>query len=74
MLKNELTNKYSDNEVFEALVSRFAKQYPRANLSVEWKFDRNIVCAYGRECFCPDGYNLLYNIKRLANVLESELR
>lgn len=64
----------TDNQLFEAMVNRFANQYPNAQLSIKWDFERNIVYAYGRQQFCPDGYNLLYNLQRLTKVLDGELR
>lgn len=63
----------TDNQVFEAMVNRFADIYPHANLSIKWDFDRNVVYAYGRQQFCIDGYNLLFNMQRLTKVLDPEL-
>lgn len=61
------------NPLFEQVVNDLANQYPNADLNVQWDFDRYIVYAYGQQQFCPDGFNLLYNLKRLTDVLKNEL-
>lgn len=62
------------NPLLLQVIDDFSNQYPDAQLSIKWDFDRNIVYAYGHQQFCPDGYNLLYNLSRLTKVLANELR
>ena len=62
------------NPLLLQVIDDFSNQYPDAQLSVKWDFDRNIVYAYGRQQFCPDGYNLLYNLSRLTKILADELQ
>ena len=63
----------TDRELFENVVKEIAKRYPKAQVKLQFDFDRTILYAYGKQQFCPDGFNVLYNIKRLADVLENEL-
>ena len=62
------------NPLFKQVVNYLANQYPNADLNIQWDFDRHMVYAYGQQQFCPDGFNLLYNLKCLTNVLKNELR
>lgn len=62
------------NPTFEQVINDLTSQYPSADLRVEWDYDRHIVYAYGKQQFCPDGFNLLYNLKRLVETLKEELR
>lgn len=61
-------------QLFYQILNTLAEQYPNAELSVRWDYDRNVVYAYGKEQFCPDGFNFLYNLQRLTNILKDELR
>lgn len=63
----------TDRELFENVVKEIAKRYPKAQVELRFDFDRYILYAYGEPQFCPDGFNALYNIKRLTDVLENEL-
>lgn len=64
----------TDTELFNEIVNRFAEQYPNAQIALKRYYDRNLVYAHGQAQFCIDGFNLLYNIQRLTNVLRDELQ
>lgn len=62
------------NPLLLQVIDDLSNQYPGADLHIRNVYGNNIVCAYGQDQFCVDGYNLLYNLKRLTNVLVGELR
>ena len=47
-----------------------AETYPHRDI----KMDGTLVYIDGESRFSTDGYSLLYNIKRLADAIEDELR
>ena len=59
-----------DNELFREVLNRMAETYPHRDI----KMVGTLVYIDGKCCFNTDGYTLLYNIKRLADALECELR
>ena len=62
------------NPLLLQVIDDFSNQYQEANLHIRYSYGNHIVCAYGQDQFCVDGYNLLYNLKRLTDVLADELR
>lgn len=64
----------NDKELFEQVLNNLTNQY---GLKIEKPYnDGYIVIKKGDEAlgaFNTSGYNLLYNLKRLCNVLEGEL-
>jgi len=63
-------NDRNDKERFVEILNRFAEQYRSRNI----KLEGTMVYIDGICKFNIDGYNLLYNLYRLCNALESQLR
>lgn len=63
-----------EKAVFAQVFGTFQEKYPRRRLVIEQKYYGDIVCCDGEERFNLEGYNLLYNLKRLCDCLEDELR
>lgn len=59
----------NDKELFREVLNRMAETYPHRDI----KMVDTLVYIDGKCVFDTDGYNLLYNIKRLAIALEDEL-
>ena len=60
----------NDKELFRKVLDRMAETYPHRDI----KMIGTLVYIDGKCRFNTDGYRLLYNIKRLADVIEDELR
>ena len=60
----------NDKELFRKVLDRMAETYPHRDI----KMIGTLVYIDGESRFSTDGYRLLYNIKRLANAIEDELR
>lgn len=60
----------NDSELFQEVLNRMAETYPHRDI----KMVGTLVYIDGKCRFNIDGYILLYNIKRLADALEDELR
>ena len=60
----------NDNELFQEVLNRMAETYPHRDI----KMVGTLVYIDGKCRFNTDGYRLLYNIKRLADAIEDELR
>ena len=66
--------KLTDQDAFLGVIAKLAKQYPHAELKVvSDNFGGMYVEAYGETRFSISGYNFLYNVKRLCDLLENEL-
>lgn len=59
-----------DSELFQEVLNRMAETYSHRDI----KMVGTLVYIDGKSCFNTDGYRLLYNIKRLADAIEDELR
>ena len=59
-----------DSELFQKVLDRMAETYPHRDI----KMLGTLVYIDGEGRFSTDGYRLLYNIKRLADAIEDELR
>lgn len=59
----------NDKELFREVLNRMAETYPHRDI----KMVGTLVYIDGESRFNNDGYNLLFNIKRLADALEDEL-
>lgn len=62
-----------EKELFLEVLEHFKSQYPRRGIEIRDKGYGGIVSIDGREKFNTEGYNLLYNLKRLCDCLEDEL-
>ena len=60
----------NDKELFLKVLDRMAETYPHRDI----KMVGTLVYIDGESRFNTDGYRLLYNIKRLADAIEDELR
>ena len=60
----------NDSELFQEVLDRMAETYPHRDI----KMLGTLVYIDGKCRFNTDGYILLYNIKRLADAIEDELR
>ena len=60
----------NDKELFRKVLDRMAETYPHRDIKMVGTF----VYIDGKCRFNTDGYRLLYNIKRLADAIEDELR
>ena len=60
----------NDNKLFQEVLNRMSETYPHRDI----KMDGTLVYIDGKCRFNTDGYRLLYNIWRLADALEDELR
>ena len=60
----------NDKELFRKVLDRMAETYPHRDI----KMVGTLVYIDGKCRFNIDGYRLLYNIKRLADAIEDELR
>ena len=60
----------NDKELFQKVLNRMAETYPHRVI----KMVGTLVYIDGKCRFNTDGYRLLYNIKRLADAIEDELR
>lgn len=56
-------------EIFAQTVEFFRGKYPQAELSIQ----DGMVYTHGDLQFNSEGFNLLYNMKRLVSLLEEEL-
>lgn len=65
MIEDEM----NDKELFIKLLERLSQTYPHRNLQMVGTF----VYIDGIRTFNTDGFNLLYNAKRLCDELENEL-
>lgn len=61
--------KTTDSTIFVKVFKRFQEQYPNRNL----RLNGTIVEIDGQQKFNTDGFNLLYNLKRLTEILSDEL-
>ncbi|MBR4589752.1 MAG: hypothetical protein IKO36_03725 [Bacteroidaceae bacterium] len=61
--------KTTDFTIFMEVFNRFQEQYPNRNL----RMNGTIVEIDGQQRFNIDGFNLLYNLKRLVGILADEL-
>ena len=59
-----------DSELFQEVLNRMAETYPHRDI----KMVGTLVYIDDESRFSTDGYRLLYNIKRLADAIEDELR
>ena len=59
-----------DSELFQEVLDRMAETYPHRDI----KMVGTLVYIDGKCRFNTDGSRLLYNIKRLADAIEDELR
>ena len=59
-----------DSELFQEVLNRMAETYPHRDI----KMVGTLVYIDGKCRFNIDGYILLYNIKRLVDTIENELR
>ena len=59
-----------DSELFQKVLDRMAETYPHRDI----KMVGTLVYIDGKCRFNTDGYRFLYNIKRLADEIEDELR
>lgn len=59
----------AEKELFNQVFEHFQARYDHRNLEISAK----IVYDKGKAVFNTDGYNLLYNLKRLCKTLEDEL-
>ena len=59
-----------DSELFQEVLNRMAETYTQRDI----KMVGTLVYIDGKCHFNTDGYRLLYNIKRLADAIEDELR
>ena len=60
----------NDTEIFQEVLNRLAETYPHREI----KMVGTLVYIDDESRFSTDGYRLLYNIKRLADAIEDELR
>ena len=60
----------NDKELFLKVLDCMAETYPHRDI----KMLGTLVYIDGKCRFNTDGYRLLYNIKRLADAIEDELR
>lgn len=60
----------NDKKLFREVLNQMAETYPQRDI----KMVDTLVYIDGESRFNTDGYRLLYNIKRLADALEDELR
>ena len=58
---------------FEDVVRTFAETYKNRNIMLKEEWGNSYLYADGECKFCATGYCLLYNVKRLCEVLENEL-
>lgn len=63
-----------ENEIFMAVFGYFAKKYPNHKLEIRHKVYGDMVTINGNELYNLKGYGLLYNLKRLINCLENEVK
>ena len=59
-----------DSELFQEVLARMAETYPHRDI----KMVGTLVYIDGESRFSTNGYRLLYNIKRLVDAIENELR
>lgn len=64
----------TDRELFKEVLKNFAENY-KLEITYPYGDDYFIIYKNGKEIggFNPSGFNLLYNLKRLCNLLEYEL-
>ena len=64
----------TDRELFKEVLNNFAENY-KLEISYPYRDEYFIIHKNGKEIggFNPSGFNLLYNLKRLCNLLEEEL-
>ena len=60
----------NDKELFQEVLNRMAETYPHRDI----KMVGTLVYIDGKCRVNTDGYRLLYNIKRLVDAIEDELR
>ena len=60
----------NDSKLFQEVLNRMAETYTQRDI----KMVGTLVYIDGKCRFNTDGYSLLYNIKRLADAIEDELR
>ena len=60
----------NDKELFLKVLDCMAETYPHRDI----KMLGTLVYIDGESRFSTDGYRLLYNIKRLVDAIEDELR
>lgn len=64
----------TDKELFIEVVVYFAGKYPHRNICIKKESYGNILNVDGVERFNIDGYSLLFNLKRITEILSDELR
>ena len=60
----------NDSKLFQEVLNRMAETYTQRDI----KMVGTLVYIDGKCRFNTDGYRLLYNIKRLVDAIEDELR
>ena len=55
------------------IVDTLSASYPHRHLQMKHEYGNTYLYADGEAKFCATGYNLLFNMKRLCDVLEDEL-
>lgn len=67
--------KMNDKELFQMVFDYFKSKYPHRNLSIGNLYGNGLIVSVdGEPTFNTDGFNALYNIKRLCDALSDELR
>ncbi len=59
-----------EKEIFMQVLATFQRQYPSRKIELDY----NLIYIDGEVKFNIEGYCLLYNLKRLCDCLEDELR
>ena len=63
-----------EKDVFCTVIEKFRKQYPKRRINIVGDGKGNEFLTVDDEIkFNTTGYNLLYNLKRLCDVLQDEL-
>ena len=63
-----------ENSVFYSVIGTLRNEYPKKDLNMIGGRDGDEFVAVNNEIqFNTNGYNLLYNLKRLCDVLQDEL-
>lgn len=62
---------FTEKHIFDDVLEQFQIQYPHRNIKYSYE---TCIEVDGELEFNTDGYNLLYNLKRLCDVLQDELR
>lgn len=62
-----------ETNVFTSVLEAFQEKYPHRNIRVEVQYGDRMISVDNEIQFNLEGYNLLYNLKRLCDALEDEL-